>query len=76
MERSPRSRKITEVTTYGAIFQQRRPSTTGGMLVGHAALKKYLYKPGKVEDQICHLCQEDLATAEHILLEYVTVSHT
>lgn len=50
-----------------------------GLLVGllpcHEALKYHLYNLGEAEDLICHLCQEELDMAEHILCECVAVSH-
>ena len=38
-----------------------------GLLTGHLNLRKQLHPIGKLNDDICHLCNEEEETAEHLL---------
>jgi len=47
-----------------------------GLLTGHLNLRKHLHRIGKVNDDICRLCNEEEETAEHLLCNCMALEAT
>ena len=47
-----------------------------GLLTGHLNLRKHLHRIGKVNDDICRLCNDEEEKAEHLLCNCMALEAT